>query len=171
MVAYHWFVKIPQLYMVYGAWIQRYCVSCYKTYVLVILVYWPCRPKIETASGVMILLNLKKYWAHHLTYFWPPFDKYRPLDFWCLPLTWLIRLTFHMMTSSNGNIFRVTSPLWGESTGHWWIPLTKASNAELDVIFHLRLNKRLRKQLRLQWFETPSRSLWRYCNEITEAQQ
>ena len=24
----------------------------------------------------------------------------------------------HMMTSSNGNIFRVTGPLWGEFTGH-----------------------------------------------------
>ena len=36
-----------------------------------------------------------------------------------------------MMTSSNGNIFRVTGPLWGESTGHRWIPLTKASDAEL----------------------------------------
>ena len=36
-----------------------------------------------------------------------------------------------MMTSSNGNIFRVKGPLWGESTGHRWIPLTKASNAEL----------------------------------------
>ena len=36
-----------------------------------------------------------------------------------------------MMTSSNGNIFRVTGLLWGESTGHRWIPLTKASDAEL----------------------------------------
>ena len=27
--------------------------------------------------------------------------------------------------------FRVTGPLWGESTGHRWIPLTKASDAEL----------------------------------------
>ena len=33
-----------------------------------------------------------------------------------------------MMTSSNGNI---TGPLWGESTGHRWIPLTKGSDAEL----------------------------------------
>ena len=32
-----------------------------------------------------------------------------------------------MMTSSNGNIFRVTGPLCGEFTGHWWIPLTKPS--------------------------------------------
>ena len=35
------------------------------------------------------------------------------------------------MTSSNENNFRVTGPLWGESTGHRWIPLTKASDAEL----------------------------------------
>ena len=31
----------------------------------------------------------------------------------------------------NGNIFLVTGPLWGESTGHRWNPLTKASDAEL----------------------------------------
>ena len=38
---------------------------------------------------------------------------------------------YDMMTSSNGNIFRVTGPLWGEFTGHQWIPLTKASDVEL----------------------------------------
>ena len=37
----------------------------------------------------------------------------------------------HMMTSSNGNIFRVTGHLCGEFTGHRWIPRTKASGAEL----------------------------------------
>ena len=37
----------------------------------------------------------------------------------------------NMMTSSNGNIFRVAGPLWGECTGHLWIPLTTASDAEL----------------------------------------
>ena len=36
-----------------------------------------------------------------------------------------------MMTSSNGNIFRVTGPLCWEFTGHLWIPVTKASDAEL----------------------------------------
>ena len=36
-----------------------------------------------------------------------------------------------MTASSNGNIFRVTGPLCGEFTGHRWIPLTKASDAEL----------------------------------------
>ena len=37
----------------------------------------------------------------------------------------------YMMTSSNGNIFCVSGPLWGEFTGHRWILLTKASDAEL----------------------------------------
>ena len=36
-----------------------------------------------------------------------------------------------MMTSSNGDIFRVIGPLYGEFTGHRWIPLTKASDAEV----------------------------------------
>ena len=36
-----------------------------------------------------------------------------------------------MMTSSNGHIFRVTGPSYGKFTGHRWIPLTKASDAEL----------------------------------------
>ena len=36
----------------------------------------------------------------------------------------------HTMTSSKENILRVTSPLCGEFTGHRWIPLTKASDAE-----------------------------------------
>ena len=35
------------------------------------------------------------------------------------------------MTSSNGIIFRVTGPSWRETIGHRWIPLTKASDAEL----------------------------------------
>ena len=35
------------------------------------------------------------------------------------------------MTSSNGNIFRVTGPLCGEFTGHRWIIFTQASDAEL----------------------------------------
>ena len=40
-------------------------------------------------------------------------------------------LAMCMMTSSNGNIFRVTGPLCGEFTGHRWIPHAKGSDAEL----------------------------------------
>ena len=35
-----------------------------------------------------------------------------------------------MKMLSNGNIIHITGPLWGESTSHWWIPLTKAIDAE-----------------------------------------
>ena len=38
---------------------------------------------------------------------------------------------YNKMTSSNGNIFRVTGHFCGEFTGHRWIPCTKASDAEL----------------------------------------
>ena len=65
------------------------------------------------------------------------------------------RCCTRMMTSSNGNIFCVTGPLCGEFTGHRWIPLTKASDAELDVSFHLCLNKWVTKQWWFYWFETP----------------
>ena len=37
----------------------------------------------------------------------------------------------YIMTSSNGNIFHITSLLCGEFTGDRWIPYTKASDAEL----------------------------------------
>ena len=42
-----------------------------------------------------------------------------------------------MMTSSNGNIFRVTGHLCGEFTGTRWIPHTKASDAELWCFFFI----------------------------------
>ena len=50
------------------------------------------------------------------------------------------------MTPSNGNIFRVTGPLCGEFTNYRWIPLTKASDAELWCFLCLYLNKRFSKQ-------------------------
>ena len=75
----------------------------------------------------------------------------------------LIRLS--MMTSSNGNIFRVTGLLCGEFTGHQWIPRTKPVTRSFDVFFDLRLNKRLSKQSRGWWIETPSRPLWRNYND------
>ena len=49
----------------------------------------------------------------------------------CLPhvattmVLWHTQISLRMMTSSNGNIFRVTGPLCGEFAGHRWIPLTK----------------------------------------------
>ena len=61
------------------------------------------------------------------------------------------------MTSSNGNIFRVTGHLWE-------FPVQRPVTRSLDVFFDLCLNKRLSKQSWGWWFETPSRPLWRHCN-------
>ena len=78
-----------------------------------------------------------------------------------------------MMTSSNGNMFRVTgfcagnspvtagnSPVTGEFPSHR--PVTWS----FDVFFDLRLNKLLSKQSRRRWLETPSHPLWRHCNLV-----
>ena len=78
-----------------------------------------------------------------------------------------LRMFVHMMTSSNGNIFRVTDHLCGEFTGHRWIPSQSPVTQSFGVFFDLRLNKRLREQSRRRWFETPSRSLWHHCNAST----
>ena len=69
-----------------------------------------------------------------------------------------------MMTSSNGNIFRVTGPLCGEFTGPGEFPTQRPVTRSFGVFFDLRLNKRLSKQLWGWWFETLSWSLWRHCN-------
>ena len=71
-----------------------------------------------------------------------------------------------MMTSSNGNIFRVTGPLCGEFTGPGEFPTQRPVTRTFDVFFDLRLNKRLSKQAWGWWFETLSWSLWRHCNVI-----
>ena len=47
------------------------------------------------------------------------------------------------MTSSNGNIFRVTSPLCGEFTGPGEFPAQRPVTQSFDVFFDLRPNKRL----------------------------
>ena len=69
--------------------------------------YYPCRPRLLVLGQSWLWIN-PEIWYGYMYYTNP-----------------------NTMTSSNGNIFRVTGPLWGEFTGHRWIPLTKASDAEL----------------------------------------
>ena len=67
---------------------------------------------------------------------------------------------------TNGIIFHVTGPLWEKFTGHRWIPLTKASDAELwCFLCSAPEKKRLYKQSLRWWFETPLYPLWRHSNE------
>ena len=71
---------------------------------------------------------------------------------------------YSMMTSSNGNIFRVTGPLCGEFTGPGEFPTQRPVTRSFDVFFDRRLNKRLSKQPRGWWLEMLSCSLWRQSN-------
>ena len=69
-----------------------------------------------------------------------------------------------MMTSSNGNIFRVTGHLYGKFTGPGEFPAQRPVTQSFDVCFDLRLNKRLSKQSLGWWFETLLCQLWRHSN-------
>ena len=73
------------------------------------------------------------------------------------------------MTPSNGNIFPITGPLYGEFNGHRWIPLTKGQWRRA-LMFYLMcaLYKRLSKQSWGWWFETPSHSLCCQRNALPE---
>ena len=66
-----------------------------------------------------------------------------------------------MMTSSNGNIFRVTGSVRGKPLVTGGFPSQRPVTRSFDAFFDRRLNKRLSKQLRRRWFETPSRLSWR----------
>ena len=94
------------------------------------------------------------YWDNHLS----PFSLYD----WARSQP----CRYHMMTSSNGNIFRVTGHLCGEFTSPGEFPLQRPVTRSFDIFFDLRLNKRLRKQPWSWWFEMVSCPLWRHCNDI-----
>ena len=64
-----------------------------------------------------------------------------------------------IMTSSNGNIFRVKMPFVRE------FPSQRPVTRNFNVFFDLRPNLRLSKHAQGCWFETPSCPLWRHCNE------
>ena len=70
----------------------------------------------------------------------------------------------NMMTSSNGNIFRVTGPFY--LTGEF--PTQRPATRSFTVFFDLRLNERLSKQSWGWCFETPSRCLRRHCNVLNQ---
>ena len=74
---------------------------------------------------------------------------------------WIITWWRHQMETFSA----VTGPLWGNSPVIGEFPSQKPVTRSFDVFFDLRLNRRLSKQSWDWWFETPSGSLWRHCNE------
>ena len=81
-----------------------------------------------------------------------------------LPLTfgkWLLWWRHKMETYSALLAFcEGNSPVTGE------FPSLRPVTWYFEFFFDLHLNKRLGKHYRRWGFETPSRSLWRHCNEI-----
>ena len=68
-------------------------------------------------------------WRHMAPYF---SDNTGPVNQVLCHSSYITSSSLHsMITSSNGSIIRVTGHLCGEFTGPWWIPSTKASDAEL----------------------------------------
>ena len=100
------------------------------------------------------------YIKPHFYLLWTPFSLC--IYYWVKALDYLISgfinssIMHIMMTSSNGNIFRVTGHLCGEFTGPGEIQAQRPVTRRFDVFFHLRLNKRFSKQPRGWWFETPA---------------
>ena len=64
---------------------------------------------------------------------------------------------------------------WPFVRGIHWSPVNSPGSQRpvarsFDVFFDLRLNKRMSKQPRRRWIETPSKhSLWRHCNVYKDA--
>ena len=122
----------------------------YHRHYICICILWIWR-KIQIAdNGKQIIRNNNNNnkIANRLTHICVLFFKT------CTPST-KRRNQISMMTSSNWNIFRVTGPLFGEFTGHRWIPSQRPVTRSFDVCFDLCLNKRLSKQSWGWWFETP----------------
>ena len=76
------------------------------------------------------------------------------------------RLVSDMMTSSNGNIFRVTGVCAGNSPVTGEFPAQRPVTRSFDVSLVFALIKRLSKRSWGWWFETPTRWLWRHCNGV-----
>ena len=53
----------------------------------------------------------------------------------------------------------------GSSPASGKFPSQRPVTGSFDVFFDLRLNKRLNKQWWGWWFDTPSRPIWRHCND------
>ena len=127
------------------------------------LVNWYCN--IRHLVTLMSIFRVVRFFTWHRRIMIHSYVPYLPvMDIEWYSISLPTRLQY-MMTSSNGNIFRVTGHLCGEFTGLRWIPRTKPVTRSFDVSFDLHLNKRFSKQSWGWWFIKPSRPLWHHCNE------
>ena len=68
------------------------------------------------------------------------------------------------MTSSNGTIFRVTGPSWGESTGDRWFSLGKASGVELWCFLWSAPGQTVENTITTPMIWDAIAIIWRHCD-------
>ena len=133
---------------------------------LLTMALWLCISHISHYATLNIRISVLYIVIHGVLWFnnghW--FFQHACIFIHDLSSKWWVGIDWLMMTSSNGSIFRVTGPLWGEFTGPGEFPTQRPVTRSFDVFFDLGLNRRLSKQPRGWWFETQSWSLWRHCN-------
>ena len=106
-----------------------------------------------------IIYEIFELWRHKLEWEDSLHIQQHIINIYCLPW-WRHQIeTFSaLLAFCAGN-----SPVPGE------FPAQRPVTQSFDVFFDLRrLNKQLSKQSWGWWFETPSRSLWRQCNDVNE---
>ena len=82
--------------------------------------YISIQPHKQSMSVIRLSMNYPFYLVITLKWNW--LQKYLMLK----SSRYAIKcLAMDIMTPSNGKLFHVTVPLCGESTSHWWTPLTK----------------------------------------------
>ena len=75
--------------------------------------------------------------------------------------------SYIIMASSNGSIFPVISPLWGNPPVTGAVPSQSPVTTSFDVLFALRRNKWINTQSRRRWFATLFRRSWRHCHDYS----
>ena len=114
--------RCRQTRLIFDRWVNSYKRACYFIVFMQGQLY--CFPFISSHGN---LLASRKLPVHDLPLSCDGLTKMADTD----PGHVLFKPERCMMTSSNGNIFRITGHSCGESTGPRWIPRTKASDAEL----------------------------------------
>ena len=149
----------------------------------------PCTKPVTRSFGVFFDLLLNKLLSKHWWGWWfktPSRPIWHHSDDFALTLPYHVIAIFNMSSLLYVARPHVQQPLADELSS-WWrhqmetfstllafyegnppvtggFPSQRPVTRGFDVFFDLRLNKRLSKQSRRWWFETPSRSLWRHRN-------
>ena len=127
--------------------------------------YGVTRPQWVTHNEIRLLAHLKPFLPNtstHLSIFCNTLSVIMIMSMGVLIIRNMSSVTWwrHQMESFPALLALCAgdSPVTGE------FPSQMLLRRSFGIFFHLRPNKRLSKQSRRRWFETPSWSLWRHCN-------